>query len=550
MSPRLLDRAALALSVLPAALLWGADRGAALRAPEGAPGWSTLRDALLVGPDAGAWASAATALHLGRYEDLDPHRLPVLPRLISLVMYLQPDVALAGHLLNHLLHLALGPVVFLLGRRWMGAGMALGASVVTTTLQPTVFAADRYGVDPIVTLLLPLALLAAEHAAARPRVAPLMGLVVALASAVHLTTIGIGVPALVLTILRVEARPGRGLDVERRALAGAGLLAGTLIGVGLLFWNYPVLPWGLFTGSLAEGVAPGAGMANQSQLAQTSANAGSLVREGLPGALSGALTWVLGTVRPAAVPWTIAVLLPWLGILGLGLANNERLPRGSAVFDGLRVGVPLAGALVPLLAFASAGSPLRYSVNYHALACLLVFRGAASVFATARLFVVDGPRRSPKLARFVRAIPLELPSLLLSLVAAGSLWDARLVFPPLTLPPSAAELADRSLGVQIAARFPPGGGGFCARREVMAYAGRSYCPKTLVGSGGSSGVAAHLAAECGGEGPIPFIVTSEPLDHGTAPLAPTIAWVQEHLQPADTFTSSAYTATIYAIDRP
>jgi hypothetical protein len=547
-SSRVLDRVALALSVLPGAVLWGSDRGAALQMSGDLPRWATFRDALLVGPDAGAWASSANALFLGRYEDLDAHRLPVLPRLIALVMNFQPDVALAGHLLNHLLHLALGPVVFLLGRRWMGAGAALGASLVACTFQPTVFAADRYGVDPLVTLLLPLALLAADVAAERPKWSPLLGIVVGIASSAHLTTIGIGVPALTLTFLSA-GREGWGFDGRRRAQAAVGLLLGTLLGVFLVFWRYPVLPWGLFTGSLAEGVAPGAGMANQAQLAETSSTAAQVVRGGLPGAASAAIGWLLETIWPARLPWLFALLLPWLGVLGLGLDDAERMPRGSGALAGLRVGIPLLGALVPLVAFASAGSPLRYSANYQALGCLLVFRGLASCFTMVRVLIVDGPRRSPPLARVVRRVPPELPTLLFAVTVAAMMWDRERVLAPLKMPPSSSEIADRELGLQLKARFPGGGGGFCARREVMAYAGRVYCPQTLVTPGAGS-VAQHLAKECGGTGPIPFVVTSEPLDHGTAPLAPTISWVQANVPVADEFRSSAYTATIYAIERP
>ncbi len=68
--------------------------------PDGAPGWARMRDMLLEGPDAGAWASNANALLLGRYGDLDAHRLPVYPYLIWVVAHVYPDVALAGHVVT------------------------------------------------------------------------------------------------------------------------------------------------------------------------------------------------------------------------------------------------------------------------------------------------------------------------------------------------------------------------------------------------------------------------------------------------------------------
>ncbi|MFN7145546.1 MAG: glycosyltransferase family 39 protein, partial [Myxococcota bacterium] len=217
--------------------------------PEGSPFWARLRDHLLEGPDAGAWASNAVALWLGRQDELDPHRLPILPYLTSFALRIHPDPALAGHLVNHLLHLALGPVVFLLGRRWMGRGPALGAALLAVTYPPAVMAAERYGVDPLVAVALPASLLAAEGAARRWALSPVFGLVVGLLATCHLTTIGMPVPALLLTLFRGD--PG-----WRRWLGALGLVAGALLGVGLAFASYPTLPWDILVGSLAEGVTP------------------------------------------------------------------------------------------------------------------------------------------------------------------------------------------------------------------------------------------------------------------------------------------------------
>ena len=72
------------------------------------PEWGTIRDALLDGPDAGEWARSMLALHDGRYNELETHRLPTWMLIVNAVMSIEPNVVRAGHLANHLLNLTQG----------------------------------------------------------------------------------------------------------------------------------------------------------------------------------------------------------------------------------------------------------------------------------------------------------------------------------------------------------------------------------------------------------------------------------------------------------
>jgi hypothetical protein len=530
--------------------LWGADRGAdsPLR-PVDAPAWARMRDHLLEGPDAGAWASNAVALWLGRPEDLDPHRLPILPRLTALVLEVLPDIGLAGHLVNHAAHVALGPVVYLLGSRWMGRGLALGAAVAAVTYPAGVMAADRYGIDPLVAFALPLALLAAEVGARRWWLAPLAGVVVGLASCTHLTTIGIGVPCVLLTLFR--GAPG-----YRRWLGAVALAAGGLLGVGLAFVDYPVLPWGLLTGSLAEGVAPASEHANEGALAASMSSALEIVRTGGPAAVERAVAFLVATTRPAWVPWSVMLWLPWLGVLGWGLSRQRfdgqasvRLPGISRVglsrlapLRGVGVGIALALALVPLLAFAAAASPTRYSHNYYPLGVLLLFRGLA---VPVQLVEQALARWAPKLLHGALGL----------VVAAAVVYGTRtprLILGPLSMQPDTGEVADWRLGAVLAAHFPPGGGAACLRREVVAYAGRVFCPHTpgFEYSREDEPVRAHLDAECGGEGPVPYVVLSGVADGASDARRRMDAWVEANTPLLETVVDARYTAKVYAVERP
>ncbi len=523
---------------------WFANRGidAAWR-PADAPAWARARDHLLEGPDAGAWASNATALFNGRFADLDPHRLPTLPALTALAMNVtRQDPALAGHLVNHLCHLLLGPVVYLLGRRWMSRGMALSAAVATLLYPPGVLAADRYGVDPLVLVALPAALLLAEVGAWRWWLAPLAGVGVAAAGTAHLTTIGVPVVAVLLCLLR--GAPG-----WRRWLGALGLLGGIALTVGGTFSWYPLLPWHIFTGSLAEGVAPVGGTGGVPGLNASIPQALEIVRSGGRQALDETLSWLTANTRPRWLPWGAALALPWLGMFGLGLMDHPP-PQGWFAIHvrhrlrwlrGLGAGLPLAASLVPVLAFSAADSPGRYTDNFFALAALLVFRGADVVVrATERLIRVAWSRWPLGL--------LPLP------IGAALVWghvDTTRMFVPIKLPAKPTDVADWRLGALLREHFPAGGGAACMHREAIAYAGRMYCPYSngFAFSRFADPHRAHLTAECSGEGDIPYVIT-EPSTGGVNEARLRMdAWVEAQGEPVAVLEAGLMRARIYAIPR-
>ena len=165
-----LDAAAVVVLVVVALVTWQHDSATAGLTPAaGAPAWSTTRDALLDGPDAGRWLWQAKALVAGDSDRLDPHRMPAWTLLTVLAAAVtRYPLVVAGHLVNHLLGVVIGPVVYGLGRVYsLGRAPALAAGALVV-LSPTWMESCRaFGVDPTVTFLWPAGLLLAGLAGRR-----------------------------------------------------------------------------------------------------------------------------------------------------------------------------------------------------------------------------------------------------------------------------------------------------------------------------------------------------------------------------------------------
>lgn len=504
---------------------------------ERGPGWARISDYLLDGPDAGAWASNANALWLGRVADLDPHRLPVYPFLTAAVMSAYPDVALSGHLVNHLCMLALGPVVFLLGARWMQSGLALGAAVVAAMWVPGVVASQRYGVDPVVALAVPMSLLAAEVGALSWRWAPLAGVVVGITTTTHLTTVGVPAGAVLLCLLRGKPRV--------RWVGALGLLGGCGLGVGLMYLHYPQLPFDMVAPTLAEGIDPVANNAGRAGRLSSPAVAIAAVQAGLPAAITEVMRFVAATTRPAWLGWQLALVVPWIGLVGPAAAESWQglgtrraaLTVLKKVAAGLAVGVPALVTLAPLLAFAAAQSPQRYTDNFFPVVLLLVFRGFGLLAAvvSARL----GPAGR------------DLFALAVGLLVAGGLVDPHRLTMELQKTPTAENLAVRQLGALIRSHFPPGGGASCTQREADAYAGRVFCPYSpgMTYAGKPDSVARHLAGECSGEGDIPYVVLTGASDGASDGRKIMDAWVELNGELVDQLELPQFSAKLYAVKR-
>ncbi|MFN7142959.1 MAG: hypothetical protein ACK4YP_04230, partial [Myxococcota bacterium] len=208
----------------------------------------------------------------------------------------------------------------------------------------------------------------------------------------------------------------------------------------------------------------------------------------------------------------------------------------------LGAGLPLAAALLPLLAFAAADSPPRYSYNLFPLGALLLFRGLASVAAG-----VDAG-----LQKLVPRWPIGVIGLVAAVAVVVGRWDPVRALEPLRLPPTGLERADARLGALLREHFPHGGGAACMRREVVAYAGRVYCPASMgmEWRNAREPVRAHLHAECGGEGPIPYVILSGIADGASEARLRMDTWVEANATLVETFEDPAYVARVYAVDRP
>ncbi len=514
-------------------------------APAGAPAWATPHDLLLFGPDAGMWAANAMAIHLGRWELVDPHRMPTWSLIVAVVLHVQPDVAIAAHLTNHALRVALPLVVYVVGAATGGRGAGFAAALACAVLSPVVLASASSSVDPLVALAQPLALLGGVLAARVPLLSPVGGALAGLATLSHLTTLGVWGPGLVMAF--ALGRAG-----WRRWASLVGFAIGAALALRGITDVHPMLPWNLFVDSLAEGVSPeSVAHANRDLTTAT-----DRVLAGLPSAADATVATILGALRPRWLPWHAALVLPWLGVLGLFLpvapdTRPVRPPRRwarayaavHAVWRGglhLLPGLAILVGLTPMFAFAAAGSPTRYSVMFLPTAALLLARGLASAFGAIDLLILRRWARWPQGGL---------------VAASGVAWAWMSIDPatrPLGLgPPRLEHVATRTLGATIARHFGPGGGVACMIREAAPYAGRGYCPTTQCPSHARAiGKCLEvLREECTGEGPVPYVVAVRPKDDRAEWRATLDAWIAERYDPIEVVNTPEFVAEVYAIPR-
>lgn len=501
-------------------------------APPTAPFWARGWDLLISGPDAGAWAANAWAIHDGRLGDLDPHRLPTWPMVVAGVMKLLPDVALAGHLVNHVLQALMPLSIWGLARVSGSRGTAFAAGFAAAMVAPNVLASLRFGVDPTVTALVPITILAGWASGRSLWFAPIGGVIAALCGVAHLTTLAFPIPAFLVLLLL-----GRG-GWRRWASAALWLLAAWLTIKWVTSW-YPALPSQFVANVFAEGIAPEHhGSANLGADSEKSQAALDILKMNAPRALDDALRFVLQYTRPMWVPWGVALVLPWLGVLGPIDRNDVR----GSVLRGLGMGLPLLSCLLPVVAFHAASAPSRYSENLLPVAVLLVVRGAMVVPSLVDLAVA-------------RWVP-RWPGVVVGLVAAGWAWTSfqtpRIVY---TLqPPRIEEVLPQAVGTALRARFPTGVGAVCAYREALGYGGWLFCPSATCPFRESE--SAFLACvetmrkECPGTGDIPYVVFPSPRADLQWPERTAMdRWLATKLEPLEQVYGGGGRATIYALPR-
>ena len=423
----------------------------------GEAGWPTLQDQLLDGMDAGEWADQMRAWTQGRPDDLDGHRMPTWTLLVGLLAPL--NVGLAGHLVNHLLQLALGPIVYGLGRvTGMGRGSAAVAGAWVAANAVLVLASRRFGVDPTIATFIPLALLAAHLTRWRWWLAPLAGAVSALTAAAHFTTLPIPIPAFALAIL--VAKPGE------RAMAGIGFLAGLALTWGMIFQAFPWIGWETLVASVGESAShPAAGGAGAPGWERMLSSGWLSARTHLGGALSD----YAGRMHAFGIPLLAAVGLAVLGAAGVGLGGQARpaaARRGARVLEspgatpGWGGGLGLALALAPVPVLLAMQAAPRYSDNLLPLAILLVVRGLAVCVGFAERW--GGPRCDAVFG------------------VLGGIWAVSGTATGVPAAPMSSALLDREVGAMLAANAPPGSCVVSSLRDAVAYAGLRFvrigCP--------------------------------------------------------------------------
>ncbi len=526
----------------------------------GAPAWATAHDRLLYGPDAGAWASNAWALFLGRAHEVDAHRMPSWSFLVAGVMHLVPDVALAAHLTNHLLRLALPIVIYAVARALGGRTQAFVAGAVCAVLPALVEASWRSSVDPLVAIAQPLALLGGLMAARRAWLAPAGGVLVAVATLSHLTSLGSWGPALVLCFALAPAG-------WRRWAHTAALLACATAVAFAVVRVHPLLEKEMFLDALAEGVAPVAASPAGSNLRPDRGVAVARVLAGAPAALDEAMRALLEQVRPGWMNWYLATAAFWVGAFGIGwpLAPVEPVapvPRrfaqlrrawtsGTRALLHVMPGAAVLAGLTPLVAFAAAGSPDRYTANFLPIAVVLFVRGTGAAFLP-----LDGwlRRRLDDPSTWTGRLAGAPAAVLLLVIGAAWMRGVQDPQHPLTSrAPQGNEASARGLGDSLATHFPPGGGAAVMVREAAAYAGRTYCPWTLCPSPIAPTPDRCLTVireQCSGSGDIPYVVaTWKDNDDRGAPRKVLDAHIAATHTPVAQYADSRLDAQIYAIPR-
>ena len=536
-----LDAIAIGLVAILPTLAWQRE---GVTPAEGKPSWVFDSDQYLYGPDAAAWAQNALALHQGRLADLDPHRLPTWTILTAGAMrWLDLDVAMAGHLVNRAEFVLLGPVVYLLGRALGLRAFALLAAALVA-MQPMLLAsACRFSVDPTVTFLVPLTLLTAWCAGRWWWTAAFGGMIAGLTMVCHLTTIAYPATGLLFCLAA-----GRGWW---RVASLVLYAAGAYLVFRYVFSIFPILPDEFFRDALAEGITPTGGDLTSAGREAAREHALETLRVNAPVALDTAVRLILSTFRPVLVPWAVLLPVAWLGCLGPDAVRRpaEAVTGSAAWATARRVGGSLAGgfalatASAPLVAFAAAKSPERYSWNLLAAGAVLFARGAATLVAGLVHLPLPGPGRAALRGR------LEL-GLAVACTAAWAWgeWEEPHQRAPITAPME--ERRALSIGQALSEHFPPGIGAASCLREALPYAGLTYCPHTVCpfddNEVGYRRCVAILREECTGEGDIPLVVTGGlTLEQRGEKRAHFETWIGTRLKPV----ANAGGADIYAIPR-
>ena len=510
---------------------------------------------LFPGPDAGHWAIDAQKWLDGQV--LDPNRLPVYTMLVGLSAPLWGDIVFAGHMVNHLLSLALCLVTYALGRSTSGRAPALAATLLVASSPALLGVKNLFGVDPTQQLaILLLALL--TWRAVRGRWWNLLpaGASVGLAAAAHYLSFAFAVPAALMLVLcdppatpaalpggptwlprllRQPASVPGARWLYRLAAPAAALLLGYLVWSLLMVWHPPISLWHVFD-VYSEGIATYSGKTSETMM--TFGQAVELVQDRLGGALGKLQLEVLQSWARPPFTWQVLAALALLGMVGPGLLRRP----GTRLGWDWRPGLWILVFLMPMVGLAASRTPGRYYVYAMPLVFLAVTRGLACVAVGADRLI------RWKLARWpagVLSFVLCTSSALWFCVEFSAQWDQRQDLD--------RDLYNHRVGQLVKERFGPGECIITRSQEILFYTGRTgaltapcaqYQARKLVPC------LRRILGQCQKPGDIPFVLEDNThYGPGDRPNEKLQTLVRENFKVEGTVKYLKYRAVIYRMRR-
>lgn len=545
----------------------------------------------LNGPDAGEWAINALLVAQGSLSSVDPHRMPSFLVLTAATLGIEPDVARAGHLVGVAAWASLPFIVYALGRATGGRLVGLVAALLTLGSPPLMLSTARFGVDPVVAAVLPLALVVVAPARRWWPWAAVAGVVAALCSATHLTAVPYTLPPLLLLLVR--GRDHRSAAWTRTA-AAVLYVASVVVTIMFLEQLFGLIDARQLTSALSEGIDPQGGTPVDSLTLTEGARAAILGR--LPDAYQRTAESLLSPFWQQGLPWAVLLVVLPLGVLGVGLAQappaagaapvavRRRLPeplrsrlrpatrrawerrwRQSAErlavhpltatlrwvghHTDLGSGLALLACLAPVPLLAAAGAEARYTSNLLPFAAVLLARG---LVAPLGLLAGRLPLRPPWGSRTLVTLGLGTIGGIALAVNSLSAVDRSIGRLPR---PDPVAVGARELATAVAAAFPGEGGVATPVREAAAHLGRPYCPRaSCTAQRDVAGIVRcvhELRAQCSGEGDIPLVwFRRGPLGMGDDVLTQAVGrWAAEHYVVVDEVETKAFDAVLIAVPR-
>ena len=504
--------------------------------------WSigSLHDWLLVGPDAGNWATNAQNWIDGQV--LDSHRLPIYTVISAWFGGWFGDVVFGGHMANHIVSLLTCVVAYAIGTTTTNRAVGLGAALLTAWSPELVNNQLLYGVDPSLQLFVAALCLSTWLAVSKESVwwTILAGVLVGLLSATHyLGLLFVPIPLLLLLVCRGAtpnyADPGWKLRAMRSVL---------LLAVGFVVWKLVTSPWpdlslAMVASVFTQGVAGSDGrVVGPAQMEQ--ATAAQLVMSNLSTAPGLAVQRGLRSLSVGILPW-------WglLGLFWLGIASPFTRKVGVKGWNW-QSGALLLSFLVPLVALEASRAPDRYALFSRPIIFVVVLRGLWNVGpAVVRLYCFARDKTAHKRASQLFSVALVGLFLIAMREPLISRWSLT--------PPTDEGLAERSIAVEISQTMPYALGVVTTSQSVPFYAGVEACPQAQCMAGGPQQNAQCIGlmlSECGGSGPIPYLVIeSLNVGLGNQPLTELDTVLASEFVPLHVSRARNYSVTLYGLER-